>query len=206
MIVYIARTFTLRRGWTTCLTSPMMMMPLARTLLLVLLIAPACSAELSFSAGFSSDAVLQRSEGSEGARVYGFTDSAAAVTVSVTGSDGAGKAVKYDVPASVTPWTGGADTHPDTPPPPPHGDFVWAAALQPAAAGGALTVSASNGGTNGTATIERVTHGDVFFCSGQSNMALETYYTFSADTLKAEIAAGKFSKLRHFMNGGMGNY
>jgi hypothetical protein len=37
-------------------------------------------------------------------------------------------------------------------------------------------------------------------------MALETYYTFSADTLKAEIAAGKFSKLRHFMNGGMGNY
>ena len=80
----------------------MMMMPLARTLLLVLLIAPACSAELSFSAGFSSDAVLQRSEGSEGARVYGFTDSAAAVTVSVTGSDGAGKAVKYDVPASVS--------------------------------------------------------------------------------------------------------
>lgn len=94
--------------------------------------------------------------------------------------------------------------HPDTPPPPPHGDFVWAASLKPAAAGGALTISASNGGVNGTATIERITHGDVFFCSGQSNMALETYYTFSADSLKAEIAAGKYTNLRHFMNGGMG--
>ena len=32
------------------------------------------------------------------------------------------------------------------------------------------------------------------------NMALETYYTFSADTLKAEIASGKYSGLRHFIN------
>lgn len=37
------------------------------------------------------------------------------------------------------------------------------------------------------------------------NMALETYYTFSADTLKAEIASGKYSGLRHFMFGSMGN-
>jgi hypothetical protein len=36
-------------------------------------------------------------------------------------------------------------------------------------------------------------------------MALETYYTFSADTLKAEIASGKYSGLRHFMFGSMGN-
>ena len=28
--------------------------------------------------------------------------------------------------------------------------------------------------------------GEVYLCSGQSNMALETYYTFSADTLKAD--------------------
>ena len=38
----------------------------------------------------------------------------------------------------------------------------------------------------------------------QSNMALETYYTFSADTLKAEVGAGKFKNLRHYMFGGMG--
>jgi sialate O-acetylesterase len=37
-------------------------------------------------------------------------------------------------------------------------------------------------------------------------MALETYYTFSADALKAEIAAGKYSELRHFMFGSMGNH
>jgi hypothetical protein len=35
-------------------------------------------------------------------------------------------------------------------------------------------------------------------------MALETYYTFSADALKSEIAAGKYDGLRHFMFGGMG--
>ena len=162
------------------------------------------SATLTFSAGFSSDAVLQRSTGSQGARVYGFTDSAEAVTVTVDGEDGEGTPVQYKVPATVFSWTGGTDVHPDTPPPPPHGDYVWAASLKPAAAGGALTISASNGGVNGSATITRVTHGDVFFCSGQSNMALETYYTFSADTLKAEISTGKYGNLRHFMNGAMG--
>jgi hypothetical protein len=61
------------------------------------------SGALSFSAGFSSDAVLQRSTGSQGARVYGFTDAAAAVVVTVDGVDGAGKAVKYQVCVS-HPW------------------------------------------------------------------------------------------------------
>lgn len=42
--------------------------------------------------------------------------------------------------------------------------------------------------------------------AGQSNMALETYYTFSADTLKEEIAAGKYPGLRHFMYGSMGGH
>ena len=37
-------------------------------------------------------------------------------------------------------------------------------------------------------------------------MALETYYTFSADTLKAEIASGKYANLRHFMMGSMGGH
>ena len=161
-------------------------------------------ADLIFSAGFSDDAVLQRTTGTDGALVYGFTDSNAKVAVSVSGTDSTGKAVSYKLDAQVTPWAGGGDIHPNTPPPPPHGGFVWRAALQPTTAGGSLMVSASNGGVNGTAAIQRVTHGDVWFCSGQSNMALETYYTFSADTLKAEIAAGKYSNLRHFMMGGMG--
>eukprot|EP01049_Picozoa_sp_SAG25_P015755 SAG25_NODE_3326_length_1128_cov_1.300292_1_plen_317_part_00 len=161
-------------------------------------------ADLLFSAGFSDDAVLQRTSGSQGAMVYGFTDQQAKVRVSVSGTDGAAKAVSYKLDAHVTAWTGAADIHPNTPPPPPHGSFVWSASLQPSAAGGSLTISVSNGGVNGSATITRVTHGDVFFCSGQSNMALEIYYTFSADTLKSEIAAGKYNNLRHFMMGGMG--
>lgn len=37
-------------------------------------------------------------------------------------------------------------------------------------------------------------------------MALETYYTFSADTLKAEIASGKYKNLHHFMFGAMGTH
>jgi hypothetical protein len=37
-------------------------------------------------------------------------------------------------------------------------------------------------------------------------MALETYYTFSADTLKHEIVDGKYGKLRHFMYGSMSNH
>ena len=66
--------------------------------------------------------------------------------------------------------------------------------------GGDYTITASKGhGANETISLERVTYGDVYFCSGQSNMALATFYTFSADTLKAEVAAGKYSGLRHFM-------
>jgi sialate O-acetylesterase len=53
-------------------------------------------------------------------------------------------------------------------------------------------------------TIKRVTFGDVYVCSGQSNMALEAFYTFSADQLKEEILAGKYAKLKLFEYGGMG--
>ena len=37
-------------------------------------------------------------------------------------------------------------------------------------------------------------------------MALETFYTFSADTLKSQIQSGKYSELRHFMYGSMSNH
>lgn len=127
--------------------------------------------------------------------------------MSVAGKDGGGSTVGYKVAALLSEWTPvDAGISPNTPRPPPHGDHVWRAELKPAAAGGALTITVSNGAVNGTATITRVTHGDVWFCSGQSNMALETYYTFSANSLKAEIAAGKYHNLHHFMMGGMGDH
>ena len=122
-----------------------------------LLVATVCPrgtrADLVFSAGFSDDAVLQRSSGPEGASIYGFTDSAAAVTLSVHGTDARGKAVSYMAPAEVKVWQGRGDVHPDTPPPPPHGNWVWRAALHPSEAGGSLTVSVSNGGVNGTSDV-----------------------------------------------------
>jgi hypothetical protein len=182
-----------------------------------LLLAPAAAQQLSFSAGFSDDAVLQRSVDA-GAAVYGFAAGAGAVEVAVDGTSGGGAAVSYSVAAVVTPWTSTSGCNatacidPKTPLPPPHGKFVWRALLQPQPAGGGaftIVVKASAGHAappNSTLMLRRVTYGDVYFCSGQSNMALETYFTFSADTLQAEIRAGKYSGLRHFMMGSMGDH
>ena len=121
--------------------------------------------KLAFSAGFSDNAVLQRSV-DEGAKVYGFVDTEGDVTVTVK------EVVKgsYTVKAEVHPFTGGGDIHPNTNPPPPHGNFVWVAVLHPSnASGGSYSITAQNdAGAN--ATISSVTFGDVFFCSGQSNV------------------------------------
>ena len=176
---------------------------------------PGLCGALSWSAGFSDDAMFQRSM-EQGAAVYGFAHSAAAIEVSVSGKSGSGSAVSYKVAAVTSPW---ADTtgcnataciDKKTPLPPPHGAFVWRALLQPQPAGGgefSVTVaSASSAEPNATLSLARVTYGDIYFCSGQSNMALETYFTYSADALKAEIAAGKYSGLRHFMYGSMGDH
>ena len=103
----------------------------------------------------------------------------------VAGTDGAGEAVQYAVDAQ------------------PRGDGAWKAFLAPHVAGGSFTVTAT--AASGTATLERVTFGDIYVCSGQSNMALETFYTFSADTIKEEVMTNdKYSKLRLFEYGGMG--
>ncbi|CAK0871817.1 unnamed protein product [Prorocentrum cordatum] len=159
---------------------------------------------LVFSAGFSSDAVLQRGRP---ASVYGFASGAAAprVSVAVAGADAAGAAVSYEVAAEVSSW-GGDSWQPDTQPAPPHGPWVWRAVLRTAAAGGEYTITASDGSTHGSASIERVTFGDVWFCSGQSNMALMTYFTFSADALKEEVQQGKYANVRHFQVGHMNRH
>ena len=49
--------------------------------------------------------------------------------------------------------------------------------------------------------------GDVFFCSGQSNMDLALQYTFTKhSTLNADVAAGRYDNIRLFQYGGMGRY
>ena len=65
---------------------------------------------ISFSAGFTDNAVFQRSA-TVGVAVYGFTATASPLTISVTGVDGAGKAVGYTVQAAVAPWRADSRLH-----------------------------------------------------------------------------------------------
>ena len=142
--------------------------------------------DLSFSAGFSSHMVLQRAPAK--AAVYGF--GAGPVTVKVVSADSAGlEKVSYSVNADAAAKAddGGTPT--------------WKAFLKPMKAGGSYTITAT--GSAGSATLEHVTLGDVYFCSGQSNMALSTHYTFSADTARAAFAGGQYKGLRLFQFGGM---
>jgi hypothetical protein len=167
----------------------------------MLLSSVAC--DLIFSAGFSNDAILQRSD-TKGAAIYGFANSTGPITVKVDGKTKELATVSYTVQAETYAWKG-AGVYPDTSDPPVHGTTVWKATLKPASAGGDYSITVTQSAAE-TATIARVSFGDVWFCSGQSNMALETFYTFSADALKAEIAGGKYKNLRHFMFGSMGDH
>jgi hypothetical protein len=142
--------------------------------------------------------------------------SAAGAAAARAAADGAAPRVQsYTVAATVRPWvdTSGCNAtaciDPKTPLPPSHGAFVFSAVLQPQlAAGGSFQVTATTagGGANSSIVLRDVTYGDVYYCSGQSNMALETFYTYSADSLKQEIAAGKYSQLRHYMFGSMSDH
>jgi hypothetical protein len=71
------------------------------------------------------------------------------VSVTVKGTDGSGSAVSYTVNTQA------------------NAENVWKVYLKPEDKGGDYTVSASNSG--GTVVLERVTFGDVYLCSGQSN-------------------------------------
>ena len=150
---------------------------------------PPAPPPLSWSAGFSSDMVLQATEGEgEGVAVYGLAVKAsAAVTVSVTGPHG-----HYTVTATTT-STGVNGS-------------AWRAVLKPAPAShNEYTIRASCAGCAPASSIslERVVFGSVYLCSGQSNMALATHYSFSRPVLEAAIRAGKYTNIRTFLYGGM---
>ena len=91
------------------------------------------------------------------AAIYGIGEGPVSVTVS--GSDGAGAAVLYTVAAFAAVDDGTLASGSAAAP-------TWKAFLKPAAAGGSYTVSAK--GAGGTLVLERVTFGDVYFCSGPS--------------------------------------
>lgn len=77
------------------------------------------------------------------------------------------------------------------------------------APGGAFTIKATcnigcfNNATRDHARIERVTWGDVYFCGGQSNMALPLLHTFAGLELQQEMRSGAYKQLRFFTFGGM---
>ena len=80
----------------------------------------------------------------------------------------------------------------------------------PQAAGGDFKITAScNGCNNGNAStyttaIEHVTFGDVWYCGGQSNMALPLSHTMSRNISRDLILSGKYANIRlHGIAGNM---
>lgn len=161
-----------------------------------------CPPSLVFSAGFSSDMVLQRAPAKSA--VYGVAFRTDAV-IDVQIQDEAG--LNYNVSATVQPLL-----KVDHGPAGANYTAQWKAFLRPASAGGVYTITArclkkcgsDSDVKRNTALIERATFGDIYFCSGQSNMALSLRYTFSAKELQASIAEkGRYKNLRLMMFGGM---
>lgn len=82
----------------------------------------------------------------------------------------------------------------------------WKALLEPTAAGGnyTITATATCSTEQTTATIQNVTFGDIWFCAGQSNMALPLLHTLDRNTSLAAITAGRYSNIRiHQLSGNM---
>ncbi|KAL1496899.1 hypothetical protein AB1Y20_014479 [Prymnesium parvum] len=78
----------------------------------------------------------------------------------------------------------------------------WKAWLPAQPAGEGYTLVATSGG--GSARLENVSFGDVWYCAGQSNMALPLANTLSRNISRDAIRRGKYSQIRiHGMSGNM---
>ena len=147
-----------------------------------------------FSPVFGDYMVLQQAPAA--AAVYGSVlPGTTAVTVTV--SDGKSS---YEVKASV-----GADaTHqprgyvdPATGANLPVANESWKAILRPAPAGGDWVIAAvAHDANRSTATLAHVAFGDMWYCTGQSNMWLPVKYSFSRNESVAAIAQGKYANIR----------
>ena len=156
-----------------------------------------------FGPVLGSHMVLQQAPAA--AAVYGPAP-VGATSVTVTVSDGK---TSYDVVAKV----GKDATHqpvgyvdPKSGANLPITNFSWKAVLHPTAAGGDYSITAKCTGCTGapTATLEHVTFGDMWYCSGQSNMWLPVDHSLTRNDTVASIKAGKFTNIRG-MFGGSGN-
>lgn len=141
------------------------------------------AADIQFSPHVQDHMVLQQAPAKSA--VYGSISapSNTAVSVSIT--------VKGDASYTVDGKVDGSD---------------WVAYLKPTKAGGnySVTVDCKGCDGNASATISDVTFGEVWYCSGQSNMALPLVHTFSRNKSREMLLAGKHNNIRlHQMDSNM---
>jgi sialate O-acetylesterase len=152
----------------------------------------------NFSANYGSTMVLQRAPAQ--ASIYGFANGAAAVSITLSGSDHLSRGVASTIHS--------AAVH----------DGAWKVMLPPKMAGGSYQIALSCGSSSSTTKrdgersdgdvmvpavvppLEDVTFGDVWYCSGQSNMELSLKFTFERNKTVADILAGKYQTIRAYLN------
>jgi hypothetical protein len=139
---------------------------------------PRAGGQLSLSAGFSDDMVLQRAPAK--AAVYGFAG-AGPVSVRVTGTDGAGAAVEYVVAAQ------------------PRADGTFKAFLSPHVAGGSFTLTATAAASGSSVVLRRITFGDIYVCSGQVSRASRECVLVDSKTWFSASEQHGIGNLLHFL-------
>lgn len=84
-------------------------------------------------------------------------------------------------------------------------DFTWKVLLDAMPTGGnySATVTCPSSQGAGSAHIADLTFGDVWLCSGQSNMWLPIWFTFNRNETTAAILSGQYANIRIF-RGGLG--
>lgn len=125
--------------------------------------------------------VLQRAP--QAAAVYGVvlpTTGKTGDTVTVAVAEASAREAPYSVTADVLP------------------DGSWKALLKPAPAGGSYTISAAckTCGSTKPDTLVNATFGDVWFCSGQSNMWLVMHFQLERNATYAKVREGKYDNIR----------
>lgn len=154
----------------------MMMLPL---LLGVVLPRAAAAAPLRLGAGLVSGMVLQRAPRS--ARLFGTAPAGCSVEVALLEAGGGGGTVKARASADAS------------------GQWVVGLPPQPASRGRTLTISSSG---SSTITLKGVAFGEVLFCTGQSNMAVNVGNRLMMNQ-SAELAAAHTYDIRLLNNGVM---
>ena len=151
-------------------------LPLLLSVALVSAKPPPLPPGISFFTGLTDGAVLQRAP--KAANVYGtLGKGGTGATVAVSSADGAFAA--YSVEASVA----GA---------------AWKAALKPMPDGGDVKITATCTGCADAkpAVLQHVAFGDVYYCSGQSNMWLPLSNTLTRNATVAALADGQLKNIR----------